>query len=316
MKTNTTRGFTIIELLTVMAVIAVLIGLLVPALNLVKDHAKEIQQKAQFHAIDVGLEMFKSEFGAYPDSFENALEVPRIDTDNNYCGSEKLAEALVGWDLLGFHPKSGFRSDGENFFAAVGADVWVYDTVDGLQIPGSYEEADNVANVKARKGPMIDLENANAFRMQDVYGATNLLDFNPNNFVLCDVFAKKRVSAVKTGMPILYYRARTAFQFQDYGDTKRNRDDVYDYDDNIALINLGTAEAQSQPHEFENGIGKVNYLKFEDMILNTQVQEATGGATGLRRPYRADSYIMISAGKDGIYGTADDIFNFEKGVTE
>ena len=29
------------------------------------------------------------------------------------------------------------------------------------------------------------------------------------------------------------------------------------------------------------------------------------------RPYRADSYILISAGYDGLYGTRDDICNFD-----
>jgi len=29
------------------------------------------------------------------------------------------------------------------------------------------------------------------------------------------------------------------------------------------------------------------------------------------RPFRADTYILISAGKDGLYGTKDDICNFE-----
>jgi hypothetical protein len=31
----------------------------------------------------------------------------------------------------------------------------------------------------------------------------------------------------------------------------------------------------------------------------------------ISRPYRADSYILISAGWDGEYGTADDICNFD-----
>jgi len=30
----------------------------------------------------------------------------------------------------------------------------------------------------------------------------------------------------------------------------------------------------------------------------------------------ADSYILISAGKDGDFGTADDILNFDKEITE
>jgi hypothetical protein len=43
----------------------------------------------------------------------------------------------------------------------------------------------------------------------------------------------------------------------------------------------------------------------EKMILN---QQATAG----KMPYRADSYILISAGRDGLYGTADDIVNFPR----
>jgi len=33
-------------------------------------------------------------------------------------------------------------------------------------------------------------------------------------------------------------------------------------------------------------------------------------ASGIVWPYRPDSYILISAGADGYYGTADDITNF------
>ena len=29
------------------------------------------------------------------------------------------------------------------------------------------------------------------------------------------------------------------------------------------------------------------------------------------QPYKPSSYILISAGKDGLYGTADDVFNFD-----
>lgn len=314
---RTGKGFTIVELLTVMAVIAVLIGLLVPALNLVKDHAKEIQQKAQFHGIDVGLEVFKTEFGTYPDSHENDLETGTLDPAN-YGGAAKLAEALVGWDLLGIHPKTGFRSNGYNTFTVGGVsqELLVYDTALGLKA-GTYQEASGAANIEARKSLMVELENANAFRMMDVYGTGNAGSFNEENYVLCDVFARRRVSSVKTGMPILYFKARD-FQFQDYnasGDPMngtQDLNDIYDYTDNQALILLETAEAISKDHELENGIGGTGFEKFEQMILNPQVFNASG----IKRPYRAETYILISAGKDGNYGTADDIFNFEKPVTE
>lgn len=51
--TGKTKGFTIVEMLTVMGIIAILIGLLIPALNQVKDYSKQIQQKSQFHSVEV-----------------------------------------------------------------------------------------------------------------------------------------------------------------------------------------------------------------------------------------------------------------------
>ena len=41
------------------------------------------------------------------------------------------------------------------------------------------------------------------------------------------------------------------------------------------------------------------------MIVNPDI-------SSVNRPYKADTYILVSAGKDGLYGTSDDIFNFNK----
>ena len=78
--TNKARegGFTIVELLTVMGIIAILIGLLVPALSMVKDYAKQVQQAAQFHSIEVGMDLYKAEFGSYPPSNDNSIAIPTI----------------------------------------------------------------------------------------------------------------------------------------------------------------------------------------------------------------------------------------------
>jgi len=34
--------------------------------------------------------------------------------------------------------------------------------------------------------------------------------------------------------------------------------------------------------------------------------------TAPNRPYNADTFILHSAGLDGLYGTADDVFNFDE----
>ncbi|MEJ5260714.1 MAG: type II secretion system protein [Anaerohalosphaeraceae bacterium] len=318
-------GFTIVELLTVMGVIALLIGLLVPALNMVKDYSREIQQKAQFHSIDVGLEMFKNDFGVYPESDENSYRVPVHPIDPTiYGGAAKLAEAMVGQDLLGFHPKSGFTASGMNDLDGVGVGagaVQIYDPINGINVPGVYVETGS-QNIDVRK-KYIDLEHANAYRIDDIY--VNWGAFNRFNFLLCDVYAKKRQSGKKTGMPILYYRARTAYKFQDYtrnefGGSDQNpaqNDDIYNYWDNERLLALGDPEQGTAVlHPLRTGTTLTDLQRFEEMILNKQVQTATRTTSfpdGIKRPYRAESYILISAGKDGLYGTADDVLNIEKG---
>ncbi len=101
------RAYTIIELLTVMSIVIILIGLLVPALTVVKKYGRKVKQRAQFHAIDVAMELFNNEFEGYPDSGNMDLDNPAV----AYCGAMKLCEAMMGQDLLGFHPDSDFRAD-------------------------------------------------------------------------------------------------------------------------------------------------------------------------------------------------------------
>jgi prepilin-type N-terminal cleavage/methylation domain-containing protein len=316
-------GFTIVELLTVMSVIAILIGLLVPALNLVKDFAKEVQQQSQFHSIEVGLGLYKKEFGSYPPSNDNSIAPIHLGDGTLYCGANKLAEALVGMDFMGFHPNADFRADGSNDVINIDGSM----TDDALLyiIPpgsGNVPWPTQDENIQARKGPFVELENANAFQMGDIYNAFG--GFRGDSLVLCDVFVSRRTSGMKTGMPILYYRARTNYSQQNSSVAPNYiDDDIYYYPDNFNLIDLGTAQATSLAHPLaDNGPGAVvpapaafsgdvasgdDWLDFENIILNRQV-------TAINRPYRAGSYILISAGKDGLYGTADDLQNFKKEI--
>ena len=105
-------------------------------------------------------------------------------------------------------------------------------------------------------------------------------------------------------MPILYYRARTENFEQRFDDGGGIEDDIYYYPDNENLLALGAPDDGTLIHPIADGVGD-DYEDFENMILNDEI-------TTIRRPYCAGSYILISAGKDGRYGTADDITNFTK----
>jgi len=311
-------GLTVIEILVVVSIIAILVGILVPALTMVQNTAKKVKQHAQFTAIDLGLAAFRNDYGDYPPSNWWNPVIPG--TPQNYCGAQKLAEALLGWDLLGFHPDSAWRADGLD--AAGGPD-----TYDPLK---AYPPAIRQENLKKRRDRYIELDVANAFRLgESAAGSRDGLFVNtlgewggqplrPNTFVLCDVYEvseRKMVlsdgRSVVPGTPILYYRANVSSKTIESTGTPavEPEDRIYNSRDNVPLINLGRLSdaakplAQRQRHPLDFNATPPWGVDFYDYIRDPKV-------TARPWPYRPDSYILISAGPDGLYGTSDDIRNF------
>ena len=287
------KAFTIVELLTVMSIIVILMGLLVPALNKVKRYATDVKQRAQLHSISTAIELFSNEFDGYPDS--SALD-PQ---DEPYCGAMRLCEAIMGQDLLGVHANTIFRRDGQDELGNI--------LYPDMSILSSAEREDNL---KARKGPYLQPENANAYRMEDIYGDLSASGFLPETFVLCDVYKRKTATGLKTGMPILYYKANTAYSQHDPDISMTEKDsngNIYNYLDNETLLALGMpwqgTGAATTGHKL-SAAGDEGVSRF---YMNTQSDKITTA----ERPFNADKFILISAGYDGEYGTSDDICNFD-----
>ncbi len=273
-KSDKKAAFTIVELLTVMSIIVILIGLLVPAMNQVKKYAKEVKQRVQFKSIGDALEFFSGEFQNYPDS------APKDIDGNPYCGAMKLAEAMVGKDLMGFHPDSVFKRNGEDFT--------------GRQLYASG------GDMSARKN-YLTIENANAYRIEDIYSNYTDQQFIAGSILLCDEFGQvtNRNTGMKMGMPILYYKASPTKTKHDVSDPANS---IYNYLDNQALLLLGKPWDSSSSHKLatEGTPG----ARFYENTLYPKV-------TTIRRPFKNDTYILASAGNDGEYGTSDDIYNFD-----
>ena len=292
-QSNREAAFTIVELLTVMSIIVILIGLLVPALNQVKRYAYEVKQRAQLKSIDTALELFNSEFDGYPDS--DALDPDVV----SYCGAMKLCEAVMGRDLMGFHPDSIFRSSG---LGSSGINLYPPQST-GLAYTNS---------LSARKGPYLPLDNANAYQLMDLYEETG--PYAPGeNFVLCDVF--RRVthlqSGKKVGMPILYYKANTARTLHDIDDPT-NSQNIYDYTDNHDLVMLGKPfDPPPNGGRHRLAVDPSSPTPGHRFYMNTTNDKLLASLAAAVRPYRADTFILISAGSDGEYGTPDDITNFD-----
>jgi prepilin-type N-terminal cleavage/methylation domain-containing protein len=304
---NNRKAFTLIELLIVLAIIALLLGILLPSITMVRRQAQETAQKAQFAAIDMALDAFKQDYGDYPPSNSDGY------APLSYCGAQQLTEALLGMDLRGFHPQSAWRWDGSN-----------------ATVPNLYDNT----TLSDRRGPYLEVAKTNVFRINiSAAGAkdglydpanipffTNYFDRSRPNFVICDVFGVKKISIVTTlpppaggtvtttkmaGSPILYYKANTS---------NKTLSGIYNYVDNIHLLLLGKLPDgyngfPDRIHRLATGMPSGIY--FYDpayKIVDENIYSAT--IPHQLWPHRPDTYILISAGADHEFGTKDDILNF------
>ncbi|MEE9294569.1 MAG: hypothetical protein V3W34_06380 [Phycisphaerae bacterium] len=320
-------AFTIIELLVVVSIIALLIGLLVPSLQGARDQAKNVKTRAMLNAISTGLEMFKNdnekEFRAsngYPPSAramdKNAPAQPMITPLRSMYGAHWLVRHLMGMDLQGFVPKRNvpptLLNSGPLWYDA--------DVLNGGPID--------------RAGPYLDPDAVEVVSTNELPGQPDTsarpMDPNMRQQVILDVF----------GFPVLYYVANPfgrviASSVQD--DDPRG---VYVQEDNYGFTGsqqypggVATALAESPGWVFtrkDHLLGKfgnpaannidsaVNIGSFCHYIVDRKVLDQTN-RTGNEldenrtvRAMRSDSYLLITAGKDGAYGTLDDISNVDQ----
>ena len=312
------NAFTLIELLVVISLIAALVGILAVAQKKVKLVARNLRQKAEFHGMEISLELFYSDFNFYPDS-------DPIDGGSDYvCGAQRLAEAMIGRDEEGFHPKSKWHPDLEP--AAPDNLYFVTD-------PQKKKD-----NLKERKPLYFELKHTELYMLDDLWGTggtggTLQEDQCP---VFTDVFNFNKVTdtngkSIKVGSPVLYFKADPTKKFRVKSDNSEvdpaiqseYKKWIYDLDDNIDILNLPwlremgnsppdgntthyTMDPDNPSAKPEPGAGTMNPQYFYELL--TQREDAD---RAFFKPYNPNTFILISAGWDGIYGTQDDITSFD-----
>ena len=303
------NGFTIVELLTVLAIMSILIGILLPTLSFIRNTSKNAAQRAQLATIEMALLAFRDDNGYYPPSL-STLDGQEVRDTADYCGAQKLAEALLGWDLMGFHPESAWRADGFDRLGPPG------DTTYDPPKTRDIDPADGIPDtLDERTGSYLDRATTSVSRLGFVEGIGEGLYRDPsplaaNTFVICDVFGAKKVKigpgkTVMAGTAILYYRANLSYRTIE--GPRRPERRLYNVFDNKTLIDNGggglrsVASGETLLHPLGSRANTNQF--FYDYI-------ADPGITVRPWPYRPDSYILISAGVDGLYGTKDDICNF------
>jgi prepilin-type N-terminal cleavage/methylation domain-containing protein len=302
------KGFSLLELLVVMSIIALLVGLLTPGIKALNRHAKSLKQKSIFHGYETGLELFRKDFEDYPPS---DLEANAFGGGQTVSGAQHLAEALMGRDLEGFDPKSKWCNPAE------GAGVY------------------GAASMNRRKPPYTVVKSDGIYALAEVYdvaGGGNIGNiFSPAAAtgnrapVMTDIFGRKRITLingerVSMGTPVLYFRADAATKrFMGAEPMASHRQWIYDYEDNRAVIELGAVQDQTVRHKFDqgqttlvNGQNLDGMAWFYEKIRNPQFRMLNaGGSVQSDKPYNVDTFILMSAGWDGVFGTKDDVTNFD-----
>ena len=344
------RGFSLVELLTVIFIIGLLIAILVPSLSAARNAAKKMTTAKELDSIKVGLEMFKNENGpdfpqtnGYPPSFAHppipsaltSVEAsegrfPFLQGKPAVTGAHWLPAMLMGVDQQGYIKRSIVPN-----VADLRREPFKWYTPDAIEPGKGITERStmyldtSIRTIKTRNLPGRPNNRDLLFPDWGNEADPRTMSYLP---VIVDAFEQ----------PILYYAANThgkpTNMVADKHDPNNNYPSseiqevgppFYFHEDNWGFTGKGTAETE-KGWDFSNSGAKhaiavsgalfgrtelildENRQTFARYVVDRKIYASLPAARDPNvplRPVNAESYLLISAGVDGRYGTQDDVSN-------
>lgn len=287
-RRRTTRlAFTLVEILVAIGIIVILIGLLIPVVNRVRTSAREADVRNQLAVLSAAIKMYEMDFRAYPGPLSNdeIIQGASVIVDASDQDQITMSENLV-LGLLG-----GLWNDGGTI------------TFDWERVG---KGPSSLGNSPTKKNPYLESTNLSwnlpGYTPSDLSGEykDSIADIDDSNI-------PEFVDRFSDPMPILYYRARVGADgvIGDGGTLQ------YDVRQNLAYTQAYSGQSIGIGREFPNH-GLVVLGDINDSIVDgpNDALPYFKHPTIADTPREKDSYILISAGKDRVYGTKDDICNF------
>ncbi len=351
-------AFSLVELLTVMFIIALLIAILIPSLNSARNSAKKTSTAATLRTLKIGLDLFRNEnerdfpqTNGYPPSWAHppipgASFDPILgqfpyglgpDFNTNKApvinGAHWLPAMLMGPDQQGYIARGSVPER-----KGLRAEPWKWYNANPLNEGKALERRALYIDTGTRTLP------------------TDRLPGKPDTTLFPDwgVMQKMPVIVDAFDQPILYYAANRNGSTSNIvaderdpnnrysGGTQENGPPYYVHEDNHGF----TGDEGKAGWDFGGGAHAIQFAgeKLDAVILSQPIDPAnfnpsdqatiptfarfildrklqrdleerrmSGQTIDPKTPLRVvnpDSYLLISAGVDGRYGTADDVTNF------
>lgn len=348
-------AFSLIELLTVIFIISLLIGVLIPSINSARNAAKKATTAKTIDAIKVALEMFKNDnekdfrlTNGYPPSFAHP-KIPGYGFDSYLgefpfrCVSEStppvvygahwLPAMLMGADALGYVRRASVPSTNN-----LKKSPWLW-----------YPEGDCASGDPVRVDRQSFYLDPGNVRMKKTIALPG--NFSDGFDAVFEAIGELPVIVDSFDQPILYYVARKHGKMTNMVEAKRLQDRNYNrgapqqegvpyyfHQDNEGFTGSGDAEAQRgwdfggrlhrrsaagnlvlhdiaepgedlTPDQLTLGTSRETFARY---IIDRNMWTSLSPDSNVSQPMRpvnADSFLLISAGPDGLYGTNDDVSN-------
>lgn len=337
-------AFTLVELMVVVGIIGLLIAILVPGIGAVQSRAKATATKALFSSLDTGITQYQAEEGlggvippSASDNPSQGMDFSKIDfslqnpgglapwngfTDEiaPICGANLLVYALAGLDLSG---TAGFKDVPDSTESSTSPNVgrWWDDVGESYALDDTTFEP-----VKPRFNVFVSqsaLDQVNTIKkLADIGSIVEPVD----GFEFDLELTEQPFFTDAWDRPVLYYRARSSARSMISDPSAVNPTvGFYDQRDNQVftgsdvgsfVVGVGLDFGAGTEHKIKtvNGGGlpptiapdnDIEIGTFASFIHDENV-------TSKDVPVNRETYLLISAGQDALYGTADDITNWSR----